>query len=110
MSESCGEGAEGSGSSGNCGGGFSLSGPKKNIDGLSCLDGRPFYNGISGGSFVLGHKWVEYLINRERQMMIAKTLLNKGDERLALDAFCEGQAVCIDFPFALKLDSSLSIA
>ena len=54
--------------------------------------------------------WVEYLINRERQMVITKSFLNERDERLPLDAFCERQAVCIDFPFALKLDSSFSVA
>ncbi len=43
-------------------------------------------------------------------MVIAKALLNKRDEGLALDTFAEGQTFCVNFPFALKLDSSLSVA
>jgi hypothetical protein len=43
-------------------------------------------------------------------MVIAKTLLNKRDERVALDAFCEGQTLYIDSPISLKLDSGISIA
>jgi hypothetical protein len=43
-------------------------------------------------------------------MVVAKTLLNKGDERVALDTFREWKALCVDFPVALQLDSGFRIA
>lgn len=42
-------------------------------------------------------------------MVIAKALLNKRHECVALDAFREWKALCVDSPVALKLDCGLSI-
>ena len=43
-------------------------------------------------------------------MVVPQALLNKRDKSVAFDACCKRKALCINFPVALELDSSLGIA